>query len=73
MRMSIAFSEPLVCEASVTTRDPIGCDIYQDMLRVSITLREFPFVKARKPLACGAYVLRSSSRVPAGQERVANP
>ena len=50
MRMSIVYSEPLVWQASVTKRDPIGCDIYQDMLRVSITLREFPFVKARKPV-----------------------
>ena len=71
--MSIVYSEPLVWQASVTTRDPFGCDIYRNMLRVSITLREFPFVKARKPLACRADVLRSLSLVPAGQERVANP
>ena len=73
MRMSIVYSEPLVWQASVTTRDPFGCDIYRNMLRVSITLREFPFVKARKPLACRADVLRGLSLVPAGQERVANP
>ena len=60
MSMSIVYSEPLVFEASVTTRHLIGCDIYQDMLRVSITLREFPFVKARKPLAYRADILRSS-------------
>ena len=58
MRMSIVYSEPLVWKASVTTRDPIGYDIYQNVLRVSITLREFPFVKARKPLACRADLLR---------------
>ena len=73
MRISIVYSEPLVWQASVTTRDPFGCDIYRNMLRVSITLREFPFVKARKPLACRADVLRGLLLVPAGQERVANP
>ena len=73
MRMSMVYSEPLVWQASVTTRVPFGCDIYRNMQRVSITLREFPFVKARKPLACRADVLRGLSLVPAGQERVANP
>ena len=42
MRMSIVYSEPLAWQASVTKRDRIGCDIYQDMLRVSITLRQEP-------------------------------